>query len=186
MVMTEGIRVGGRSARIQIAVHQAVRELSREIDRGDLTIPRIAERAGVTPSTIYRRWRELTDLLADVAVERLRPASDPTDTGSVRSDLKKWAEQYLEEMSSEVGRMMLHDVLANAHDDKTVGQCDEYTRGQLSIISGRARKRGECSFDVDDAIDLLIAPLMYRILFSRREITLPYCMNLVDRLLPEN
>ena len=72
----------------------------------------IAERAGVTPSTVYRRWGDLAQLLADAAAERLRPVSDPDDTGSLAGDLSAFVLQYAEEMSSQVGRALLRDVLA--------------------------------------------------------------------------
>ncbi|WP_353622840.1 TetR family transcriptional regulator [Aliirhizobium terrae] len=52
----EMLRQGGRSARIQTAVHEATRELLKTTDRSAITVPMIAEKAGVTPSTIYRRW----------------------------------------------------------------------------------------------------------------------------------
>ena len=64
-----------------------------------MTVPQIAARAGVTPSTIYRRWGDLAALLADVALARKRPDSEPAETGSQRSDKRAWAEQYLDEMS---------------------------------------------------------------------------------------
>jgi len=70
-------RPGGRSARVQAAVHAATTALIAEQGRGELTVPLIAARAGVTPSTIYRRWGDLAELLADVAVERLRPDGEP-------------------------------------------------------------------------------------------------------------
>ena len=107
MAVKERVRVGGRSARIQSAVHEAVRQLSAKTKRDDLTVPQIAAEAGVTPSTIYRRWGDLAALLADVAVERLRPISDPEDTGAVASDLRLFIEQFMEEMSSPVGRTLL-------------------------------------------------------------------------------
>jgi len=53
-------------------VHGAVQELLTTMDRAEVTVPMIAEKAGVTPSTIYRRWGDLADLLADVAVARMR------------------------------------------------------------------------------------------------------------------
>ena len=80
MAVKERVRIGGRSARIQRAVHQAVKNLSATTSREELTVPQIAAEAGVTPSTIYRRWGDLAALLADVAVERLRPVADPQDT----------------------------------------------------------------------------------------------------------
>lgn len=64
------IRPGGRSERIQIAVHKAVKDLMAERPEEELTIAMIAARADVTPSTIYRRWSSLSQLLNDVAGER--------------------------------------------------------------------------------------------------------------------
>ena len=110
MNIRENIRPGGRSARVQASVHQAVRSLLVAMDRSDVTIPLIAAEAGVTPSTIYRRWGDLQELLADVAVERLRPDAPPKDTGSARTDLMQWAEQYADEMASGPGRAMIRDV----------------------------------------------------------------------------
>ncbi len=112
MTVKERIRVGGRSARIQSAVHDAVRRLGTEAHRDELTVPQIAAVAGVTPSTIYRRWGDLSALFADVAVERLRPIADPEDTGAMISDLRLFIEQYMEEMSSPVGRALLRDVFS--------------------------------------------------------------------------
>src|SRR3954454_8044811 len=93
----EMLRQGGRSARIQAEVHKALGELSAEMDRAAITVPMIAERAGGTPSTIYRRWGDLAQLLADVAVQRLRPVAEPEDTGNARADLETWVLQYAEE-----------------------------------------------------------------------------------------
>jgi len=41
-------RPGGRSARVQKAVHRAVRELQADGGEGELTVPAVAARAGVT------------------------------------------------------------------------------------------------------------------------------------------
>src|SRR3954470_14177623 len=111
MAVKENIRPGGRSARVQASVHAAVRQLLEEMSRAEITVPLIATHAGVTPSTIYRRWGDLQELLADVAVERLRPDMEPVDTGNAADDLEAWAEQYAEEMSSGPGREYVRDVL---------------------------------------------------------------------------
>ncbi len=166
MAAKENIRPGGRSARVQAAIHGAVKQLLLEAGRGALTIPAVAERAGVTPSTIYRRWGDLPNLLADVAVERLRPETDPSDTGSLRSDLEGWLEQYVDEMSSGPGRGMTRDVLACRDGASAGGRCDAFTRSQLALICDRARERGEAAPKVDALMDRVIAPIMYRILFD--------------------
>jgi AcrR family transcriptional regulator len=77
----EMVRQGGRSARLQREVYATVRALRQTGGRGALTVPMIAERAGVRPSRIYPRWDDLGQLFANVALERLRPIADPGDTG---------------------------------------------------------------------------------------------------------
>lgn len=165
-----GPRPGGRSARVQASVHAATCELQQEIGREALTVPVIAARAGVTPSTIYRRWGDLADLLADVAVERMRPDMEPLDTGTLEGDLEAWSEQYLDEMSSDVGRAMVRDVLAGT--GQSSGQpvpcrCFEFTASQIETILARAGERGERKLPTADVlIDGIVAPIIYRLLFS--------------------
>ncbi len=183
MPAKERVRIGGRSARIQTEVHKAVASLSRERGRGDLTIPMIAARAGVTPSTIYRRWGDLSELLSDVAVERLRPAADPLDTGSLRGDIQAWAEQYMEEMSSELGQAMLRDVLATTLDTRKLSTCLGYTTGDLEAIVERAKQRGEPGVDVDSLVDHIVSPITYHVLFGQKALTPDYCRALVERAL---
>jgi AcrR family transcriptional regulator len=181
VVVKERVRVGGRSARIQNAVHEAVKRLSAETDRSELTVPQIAAEAGVTPSTIYRRWGDLSALLGDVAVARLRPISDPEDTGAVRSDLRVFIEQYMEELSSAVGRALIRDVFSPSGEIYPV-QCAGFTYEHLTTIAMRAKARGEPAFDIDEVIDYVVAPIIYHILYGDRELTLGYCHSLLDRL----
>lgn len=176
-------RVGGRSARIQSAVFDAVDLLVAEKGREGLSIPLVAERAGVTPSTIYRRWGGLTELLADATSRTLRPLADPRDTGSVRSDLDAWVEQYLDEMSSPVGRSILSDVLSAETDGAFARRCCVYTLDALRFMSERAVTRGEEGFDVDAMLDRLVAPILYRILFMETPPDLAYAHRLVREAL---
>lgn len=179
----ENIRPGGRSARVQASVHNAVRKLMQTLDRTELTIPQIAGEAGVTPSTIYRRWGDLQELLGDVAVERLRPETDPADFGSASADLLAWAEQYAEEMASGPGRQMIRDVMASKTDFGAC-RCCAYTTQQLDVIVTRARQRGEAVAPTETLIDHVVAPIMYRILFDDQAVTPDYVRTLVSRLLP--
>ncbi|MGK6315219.1 TetR/AcrR family transcriptional regulator C-terminal ligand-binding domain-containing protein [Neorhizobium sp. DT-125] len=176
----EMLRQGGRSARIQEAVHSTVHELLKKMDRSEITVPMIAEKAGVTPSTIYRRWGDLSELLADVAVARMRPIADPEDTGAMASDLETFMVQYAEEMSSKVGRAMMSDVLGSMEGD-AAARCCQYTYHHLETLRERAAARGETPFDINGAIDLVVAPIVYHILFQDRDPTPDYCRKLVAR-----
>lgn len=173
-------RPGGRSARVQAAVHKAVQELDAEIDRASLTVPMIAERAGVTPSTIYRRWGSLPDLLTDVALGSLRADIAPIDTGSVLGDLQAWAELYLDEMTSAIGLNLMHDVLAS---NRTAASCEcaVLTGGQIKNILDRGVARHEAVPDVDAFMDAVVAPIIYRALFGPKPLTQARVRELVAR-----
>ena len=178
-------RPGGRSARVQAAVHQATTELLALHGRAALTVPSIAARAGVTPSTIYRRWGDLADLLADVAVERMRPDGDPADTGSVAGDLQAWMEQYRDEMSSDVGLGMMLDVLSARSGVAVQGrqpvpcQCAAFTASQIDTIVARGIARGEAVPEVDAVMDTVVSPIIYRSLFGAEPITPAHAQALV-------
>ncbi|WP_051711896.1 TetR/AcrR family transcriptional regulator [Streptomyces sp. NRRL S-350] len=177
------VRPGGRSARVQAAVHSAVRELLAEVGREALTVPLVAQRADVTPSTIYRRWGDLAELLSDVAVERLRPDGEPEDHGDLRSDLTAWAEEFLDEMSSGSGRAYVRDALLGDPDGSNAGRCSAYAAEQLDVILDRATARDEDTPDVEAAMDRVVAPMMYRILFRPAGLDAAYARRLVTDLL---
>ncbi len=180
MADKSGVRPGGRSARIQAAVHHAVHQLQQR--RGELTVPAIAACAGVTPSTIYRRWGDLAQLLSDVALEQVRPDGEPRDTGSYREDLRAWLEQYIDEIATDPGRAIVRDILA-CPTPGNAGKCAEFTRQQLDIIRDRALARGEPVVDSDTLIDAVVAPLLYRLLFSITPLSAGHALVLLDRTL---
>ncbi|MFE9412236.1 TetR/AcrR family transcriptional regulator [Streptomyces sp. NPDC006704] len=176
-------RPGGRSARVQESVHAAVRELVGEVGRGALTVPMVATRAGVTPSTVYRRWGDLQELLSDVAVERLRPETDPADLGSLRADLDAWAEQFLDEMASPPGRAYIRDALLGDPDGTHAGQCSAYAAEQIDAVVTRAARRGEAAPGTEVLMDRVVAPIMYRILFRPGPLDAAYARDLVTNAL---
>ena len=179
MAIKEGLRPGGRSARVQESVHSAARELLETHERSSVTVPMIAARAGVTPSTIYRRWGDLSVLLADVALARMRPDSEPANTGSLRGDLQAWAEQYLDEMSSEPGRNMMRDLQCSV----TPGYCVSILSAQLQAIVDRYPDSNPPS--VAHLINLIAAPTVFRILFSTVPLTVQELHALIELALQE-
>jgi AcrR family transcriptional regulator len=174
-------RPGGRSARVRDAVHEAVVELlaAGEIDA---TIPKIAERAGVNPTSIYRRWGSRDHLLLDAAVTRLRTTSPIPDTGSLRGDLLGWAEGVERAMRDRRGQIMLRALVATMAPD---AEPVEYLRARgddLQAALDRAAARGERVPTVDEVLDFVLAPLYLRVLF-RRPVEPGTAARLVRRLL---
>lgn len=179
-----GLRPGGRSAKIQAAVHQAVRELQQQLEQSQITVPMIAQRAGVTPSTIYRRWGDITQLFSDVALVILQPDHAPADLGNYQLDLYAWVEQYFEEYSSQVGRSLLRDLLG-AKDLPDSGKCAEYICQQLDMINQKTLVRGEQIIPNQKIIDRVIAPILFQILFVNPPASIGYATQLLDQLFQE-
>jgi AcrR family transcriptional regulator len=174
-------RPGGRAARVQQAVHEAVRALQAEQGGDGMTVPRIAARAGVAPSTIYRRWGDLNGLFADVALARLRPQGPP-DTGSIRGDITAWAEEYIEEAASPTGRQFMRDMVSGGTDRASAIRGGAYARERVETMLGRGRQRGEAVPDLEDVLDVVLAPIVYRILFEPGDLSTELASRLVGRL----
>ncbi|MFC7403137.1 TetR/AcrR family transcriptional regulator [Citricoccus sp. GCM10030269] len=174
-------RPGGRSARIQRAVHEAASALLSELPRDEVTVARIAERAEVDPTTIYRRWGTVAQLFSDVAANRIREASVPESTGSLRGDLTAWARVYGEELSSGPGRGYLAEALAGDPSGDNARQCADHSVDSISLILERFPD--EPAPTVDEVLERVIAPLIYRILFAPTWPLQGYAERLVNELL---
>jgi len=179
-----GLRPGGRSAKIQEAVHLAVHTLQQNIAIDQITVPMIAAEAGVTPSTIYRRWGDIQQLFSDVAFAKLQPDAQPVDLGSYRADLYAWVEQYFEEYSSPVGRTLLSDVLGT-QNALNARKCSSLICFQLDIIQQRAQLRNENFYSNQSIIEKVIAPMLFKILFTEDLPQLQYVHQLLDQLFLE-
>ncbi|MCC9650184.1 TetR/AcrR family transcriptional regulator [Vibrio sp. MA64] len=171
MIDRVSARPGGRSTRIQQAVHKAVLELQAK--KKELTIPNVAEYAGVTPSTIYRRWGTINELVSDVSLSRLHPDTIPSDTGSLTNDLIAFIEHYHEEMISVPGQQMLRDILAS-NEPAGRESCFQYARQSLTIIINRELERADDATLLQTSeksllelfTDRLLAPLFYRSIYA--------------------
>ncbi|MGW3966337.1 TetR/AcrR family transcriptional regulator C-terminal ligand-binding domain-containing protein [Amycolatopsis sp. NPDC005003] len=174
-------RPGGRSARVRDAVHDAVVELLA-IGEINAAIPKIAEQAGVNPTSIYRRWGSRDALLLDAAVTRLRSTSPIPDTGSLRGDLLGWAEGVERAMGDRRGQILLRALVATLRTDE---EPLEYLRARgddLQATLDRAAARGEPVPTVDEVLDYVLAPLYLRVLF-RLPVEPGVGAKLVERLL---
>ncbi|MFF5233116.1 TetR/AcrR family transcriptional regulator [Dactylosporangium sp. NPDC000521] len=157
--MSTGKRTGGRSAAVLAQVRTAVEDLVRERGAERVTIPLIAERAGVNPTSIYRRWGDLATMLNDIATYRLDPARPLPDTGELRADLVAWAGEIVEHYAKPVNAALLRGGAASA--GKTESDCLRNRRAEAVVLASRSG----APFAADDLIDLVIAPIIYRVIF---------------------
>jgi AcrR family transcriptional regulator len=157
-------RPGGRSARVRAAVHRAVEDLLAEGPSEDVTIPLVAARAGVHPTTVYRRWRSLAELLGDVAGSRFSGDIVVPDTGTLRGDLERWASDVATDLTDpDVLALMRAAIGTGGHDGASACICDRHA--QLTAMLERERSRGGDTPELERVADRLLGPLYYRAIF---------------------
>lgn len=170
------------------AVHEAVLALLAS-DGAEISVAEVARRAGVNPTSVYRRWGCRDRLIMDAAVSRLRDTSPMPDTGSLRGDLFAWAGRLEERLAEPEGRTLLRALIATmpGHPE-AVGARQEFLRHRLDDIArmlDRAAARGEHPPSAERVVERVIAPLYLRVLFGTAEAAPGYGTDLVERLLAD-
>jgi AcrR family transcriptional regulator len=148
------------------AIYTAVGELVGEgADR--ISFPVIAERAGVNPTTLYRRWDDVNALLEEVAVAALtRDGESLPDTGSLEQDLTQWATIIARDITRPERVRYLRAMVSARVDIVSGCPVTETRREQASQMVGRARERGEATPTVPQILDHVIAPLYHHVVFA--------------------
>ncbi|OPC79722.1 TetR family transcriptional regulator [Embleya scabrispora] len=161
-------RPGGRSARVQAAVHRAATELVCELGADRVTMPAVAARAGVNPTTVYRRWGTVAGLLADVALVRHDTDRPPEPTGALDEDLAGYAAWALADFSRPGGIAFFRAEVAPDPDDRRAGlaRCLDRCAVRIDALLAKAAERGRVVPTRQQVIDRIIAPLYFRVVFS--------------------
>jgi AcrR family transcriptional regulator len=180
-MITTPTRPGGRSARVRAAVHRAVEELLAEEPSEALTMPIIAARAGVHPTTVYRRWGSLGDLLAEVATSRFSGDIVVPDTGSLRGDLERWASAVATDLTDPDVLALMRATVGSGPDGGCA--CIADRQAQLAAILEREESRGGSPPSVDQAADTILGPLYFRAVFMGEPAKPEWARGLVDALL---
>ncbi|GAA3552741.1 TetR/AcrR family transcriptional regulator [Amycolatopsis ultiminotia] len=145
------------------AVHAAVIELLVSGET-EAAIPRIAERAGVNPTSIYRRWGTAANLILDAAVSRLRATTPVPDTGSLRGDVEAWATGVERSLNAPDTQVLLPALVAAQGTDASPAEHLLVRLADLEQMLTVAAERGESTPPVEDLLDHVLAPLYLRAL----------------------
>jgi AcrR family transcriptional regulator len=138
-----------------------------------LTIEGVAARARVGKPTIYRRWGSKAELVraavSRVGVEGL----SPPDTGSLRGDVLAFAQARRASARATRANVFIPRLVAEVSADPELRPFFEAAfveppRRLFATFLRRGIERGElrADLDVDTAVDLLLGPIVYRLLTS--------------------
>ena len=146
-------------------------ELVAEVGIAGLTVDAVAKRAGVGKATLYRRWTSKEELML-AAWMSIAAIPDVPDTGSLRGDLVQlfaaWQHPLPEEMLQKVFPQMIAAAKVNADVHEAYQVFIAERRRPMRTVLERAVANGELAGDLplDVVQDLLVAPIIYRWLFT--------------------
>jgi AcrR family transcriptional regulator len=164
-----------RSETANRAILDASVELLASRGLAGLTLEGVAERAGCSKATIYRRWASKLHLVVE-AVSQLPPLPEP-DTGSLAGDLRAVLRAFVEILdTTPLSRVMPTLIGELAHDPELaelLAPTWSTRREPLRRALERGVRRGELppGTDLDLAIDLLIGPLLAQLFFGGGKLT---------------
>ena len=181
-------RTGGRSARVREAVLKATLHAVAEYGADAVSISEIARQADVHETSIYRRWPTKEHLVLDALLDYSEAKLPIPNTGTLRDDLVAFATAVTVYLDSPLGRTLVRSMVAAGDDDTLTAGRAQFWKSRLDLASAiiaRAKDRGEVPTDLDaaTALELVIAPLHFRALLTRRPIDEHDIAQLVDALL---
>jgi AcrR family transcriptional regulator len=166
--VVQGVRTGGRSARVREAVLSAVLHELNVNGYAALSVEAVASRAGVNKTTIYRRWPTFDDLLVDALTTWSQDAIPGSDTGSIETDLLALGRELADQLNGGVGRQIAAVVLTAGLRSPQLREATRRYFDQQAVratpVVTKAIERGElpANTDTDTLLTTFRAPLFYR------------------------
>jgi AcrR family transcriptional regulator len=179
-----------RNEQARLAVLHAADDLLAERGFAGVTIEGIAARAGVAKQTIYRWWPSKVDVLLDTLIDDSREALAVPDTGSAVEDTRRYLGAVARFITRDPAGQVLLALLGEAqHDPAMAGvfharYLDPQREAERAMLE-RGVASGELAdgLDVDQALDRLWGPLLYRAMVSGGAITPAFTDQLVTDVL---
>ena len=155
----------------------ALAELA-DLGYGKLTMDGVARRARAGKAALYRRWPAKQDMVLDAVIRVSLPVAPSPSAGDIRTDVADAVAGVDAWISDPVMSRVLPDLLAEARRNPELAQALTSHLGAPRRQHGRAIieaaiDRGEVRGDVDIeyALDLLAAPVFWRVCGLRQETT---------------
>ncbi|WAC93543.1 TetR-like C-terminal domain-containing protein [Mycobacterium sp. Aquia_213] len=149
------------------------------------SVEALAERHRIDAGLIYQHWGDRQRLIVDAALADLESWDMSTDTGSLRGDLEALARNVGARVNTEVGRTFLRALVmghGGRHDEETRMM---FWRARFTLVRGlidRARARGEVRDGINTvaAVQVVMAPINIRALYSDAAVDEEYCLAIAD------
>jgi AcrR family transcriptional regulator len=178
-----------RSAASRGAIIAAANELLRTVGLDRMSIEAVAEASGVGKMTIYRWWPSKGTLALDAYLEDMRAKVVVPNTGDGAEDLRRHAGAVIDFYTGKEGRIFVQ-FMAEAQSDLRLAEAFRerflsQRRAAVQTIWKRGVARGDFRDDVDAdvAMDMIFAPIIYRLLAGHAPLSRSLAESLVDAAL---
>ncbi len=170
-----------------------VRLLQRD-GYGKLTIEGIAAEAGVGKQTIYRWWRNKTELVIEAYIAEAEAQVAPPDTGNVTDDLVTILGLVFAMIADERSGIAMANkgLMAESQLDPAFHRTylelhRAWWKPQLTALE-RAQARGEIRADVaaQDLVDIVLGAIWYRVLMEHAPLDEAYAQLIVRSVVESN
>lgn len=178
----------GRGVSARARVLEAALDVLADQGLSGFTMEAVADRAGASKATVYRRWPSRTTLLADALEQVSQPLPRPA-TGQLRSDLIELVTGLQTLMNDQpLPQMMAAFIDAAERDPALATLHAKVTERRLQPVRQvlrEARQRGDIppTADLELAIDLLVGAIFYRRFGTHKTFHGHYATRLVDHVL---
>lgn len=176
MTAAENERVDPRVLQTRRAVYAATLAVIAENGVQAATVERIADRAGVSRSTVYRRWPSLGQLYYEAFGTLARRASQQV-RGDTPRELLRYLRDYAERLNDDTYCSVLVALLDAAWRDPELAQVrgtlfDERSSRAAAIVeAGVAAGQLRPDLDRRQVMDAIVAPFLYRRVVEQQRIS---------------
>lgn len=187
------LTAGGRAALkadVTDGIIEAVLDELADVGYGKLSMDGVARRARAGKAALYRRWPSKQDMVLDAVTRISLPAVVGGSSGDLVTDVVNLVQSVDDWLSNPRMARILPDLLAEAKRNTSLAdalteQVGVTRREYGHAMMREAVKRGELSADLDFeyALDLVAAPVFWRICGRRQDTTPEYLDRVVDTVL---
>ncbi len=164
-----------RAERTDSIIEAVLSELAA-VGYGQLSMDGVARRAKAGKSALYRRWPSKQEMILDAVSTISIPAVDVNESQDLRAVVALMVDAVEEWLTRGDNRRILADLVAEALRNPELGEAlttriGMMRRGYWSAVLEARISTGEVNAkaDIEYALDLLGAPLFWRICGLRRE-----------------